>query len=305
MAKSKPDQPEQSDLIEEAMPVLRLRDQAIPLDQPRVMGVVNVTPDSFSDGGRFLDPAVAVEHACRLATEGADIIDIGGMSSRPGAEEVAAKEELERVLPVLEEVAERLEVPVSVDTCRSEVAEAVLARGARMINDITALGDPAMAELVAETGAGLVLMHMQGTPRSMQCDPHYEDVVTDIGRFLAERAERARDAGVSAEAICLDPGIGFGKTLEHNLEILRRLGELAELGYPLLIGTSRKSFIGKVLGAPVEERLVGSLASLVVARLAGASLFRVHDVAETRQALALTEAISRSCWPVPTGTPTR
>ncbi len=305
MAKSKPDQPEQSDSIEEAMPVLRLRDQAIPLDQPRVMGVVNVTPDSFSDGGWFLDPAVAVEHACRLATEGADIIDIGGMSSRPGAEEVTAKEELQRVLPVVEEVAERLEVPVSVDTWRSEVAEAVLARGARMINDITALGDPAMAELVAETGAGLVLMHMQGTPRSMQCDPHYEDVVTDIARFLAERAERARDAGVSAEAICLDPGIGFGKTLEHNLEILRRLGELAELGYPLLIGTSRKSFIGKVLGVPVEERLVGSLASLVVARLAGASLFRVHDVAETRQALALTEAISRSCWPVSTGTPTR
>ncbi len=305
MAKSKPDQPEQSDSIEEAMPVLRLRDQAIPLDQPRVMGVVNVTPDSFSDGGWFLDPAVAVEHACRLATEGADIIDIGGMSSRPGAEEVTVKEELQRVLPVVEEVAERLEVPVSVDTCHSEVAEAVLESGARMINDITALGDPAMAELVAETGAGLVLMHMQGNPRSMQCDPHYEDVLTDIGRFLAERAERARDAGVSAEAICLDPGIGFGKTLEHNLEILRRLGELAELGYPLLIGTSRKSFIGKVLGVPVEERLVGSLASLVVARLAGASLFRVHDVAETRQALALTEAISRSCWPVSTGTPTR
>ena len=305
MAKSKPDQPEQPELTEDAMPVLRLRDKAILLDQPRVMGVVNATPDSFSDRGRFLDRAAAVEQVCRLATEGADIVDIGGMSSRPGAEEVSVKEELRRVLPVVEEVAERLEVPVSVDTYRSEVAEAALERGARMINDITALSDPAMAELVAETGAGLVLMHMQGTPRTMQDAPQYEDVVRDIRGFLSERVERALAAGVSAEAIVVDPGIGFGKTVEHNLEILRRLGELTGLGYPLLIGTSRKSFIGKVLGVPVGERLVGSLASLVVARLAGASLFRVHDVAETRQVLALTEAISRGCWPTPTVTPLR
>ncbi len=215
------------------------------------------------------------------------------------------EEELRRVLPVVEGVVERLDVPVSVDTFRSEVAREALERGAHMVNDITALSDPAMAALVAETGAGLVLMHMQGTPGTMQRDPHYEDVVDDITRFLAERVKRARSAGVSAEAIVVDPGIGFGKTVKHNLEILRRLAEFADLGYPLLIGTSRKSFIGKVLGVPVEERLLGSLTSVVLARQAGASLFRVHDVAETRQALALTDAISCGRWSSSKAAPTR
>lgn len=284
--------------------VLRLRDRSMSLAEPRVMGIVNVTPDSFSDGGRYLEPAAAVEHALRLARQGADIIDIGGMSTRPGAEEVPVAEELRRVLPVVEGVLEQAEVVVSVDTYRSEVAREVLARGVHMINDITALGDPEMAPLVAETGAAVVLMHMQGTPRTMQQSPHYDDVVAEISAFLAERAERARAAGIPAEAVVVDPGIGFGKTVQHNLEILRRLGEFRRLGYPLLVGTSRKSFIGAVLGLPVEERLVGSLASVVVARLAGASLFRVHDVAETRQALALTEAIGRGLDWAPADSPT-
>lgn len=268
------------------------------------MGVLNVTPDSFSDGGRFLDLPAAVEQAWRLAQAGADIIDIGGMSSRPGAEEVSVAEELRRVLPVVEGVLEGVDAAVSVDTCRSEVAREALARGVHMINDITALAEPAMAELVAETGAAVILMHMQGTPRTMQHSPHYHDVVAEVRRFLASRIERARAAGVSPEAIVVDPGIGFGKTVGHNLEVLRRLGEFQDLGCPVLVGTSRKSFIGEVLGVPLGERLLGSLGSVVVARLAGASLFRVHDVAETRQVLTLTEAISRGLRWAPDGSST-
>jgi len=269
------------------------------------MGIINVTPDSFSDGGKFLNPTLAVEQAYRMVAQGADIIDIGGMSSRPGAEEVSIEEELRRVRPVVEGVVEGVSVPVSVDTFRHQVAREVLEQGAHMINDITALSDPAMAPLVSESGAGLVLMHMQGTPGTMQRNPHYEDVVDDITRFLAERVKRARVAGVSHEAIVVDPGIGFGKTVEHNLEILRRLAEFADLGYPLLVGTSRKSFIGKVLRVPVEDRLPGSLASVVLARQAGATLFRVHDVAETRQALELTDAISCGRCSSSTAAPTR
>ncbi len=285
------------------MQVLRMRDGELPLDGPRVMGVLNVTPDSFSDGGRFLDPALAVEHGHRLAAEGADVIDVGGQSSRPGAEEVPPEEELRRVLPVIEALAKELAIFLSIDTCRPQVARAALDRGVHMVNDITALADPEMAGLVAERGAGLVLMHMQGTPRTMQLSPCYEDVVTDVRSFLEERVGRALEAGVPAEAIVIDPGIGFGKTVEHNLEILRRLGELGKLGYPLLVGTSRKSFIGKLSGAPAEERLAGSLASLVVARLNGAALFRVHDVTETRQALTLTDALTPGRRPRPASSP--
>ena len=275
------------------MQLLRMRGRTLALDEPRIMGVLNVTPDSFSDGGRFLDATAAVKHARRLAVEGADIIDVGGQSSRPGAEEVTVEEELRRVLPVVKTLLEELDLAISIDTYRSAVAEAALRQGVHLVNDITALADPAMADLVARKEAGLVLMHMQGTPRTMQLAPHYDDVVSEIRSFLAERAERALAVGVSPQAILIDPGIGFGKTVEHNLEILRRLREFGELGYPLLVGTSRKSFIGQVLGVPVEERLVGSLASVVVARLEGATVFRVHDVAETRQVLTLTEALLR------------
>jgi dihydropteroate synthase len=273
--------------------LLRLRGRVIDLDEPRVMGIVNVTPDSFYDGGRFHDAGPAVEHARQLAAEGADIIDIGGMSSRPGAADIPVAEELRRILPVVDTVLETVSAAVSVDTCRAETARVALEHGVHMVNDISALGDPLMARLVAEAGSGLVLMHMQGTPATMQRTPRYEDVVTEIARYLKERAGRAQAEGVAPEAIAIDPGIGFGKTVEHNLEILRRLAELAALGYPVLVGTSRKSFIGKVLGVEAEGRLLGSLASVVVARLAGASLFRVHDVAETRQVLAITEAIGR------------
>lgn len=275
------------------MAVLRLRGRVIDLDEPRVMGIVNVTPDSFYDGGRFHEAGAAVEHARRLAAQGADIIDIGGMSSRPGAAEISVAEELRRVLPVVDAVVETATAAVSVDTCRAETARVALEHGVHMVNDITALADPLLGRLVADAGAGLVLMHMQGTPATMQVAPHYEDVVAEVGRYLIERAGRARAAGVAPEAIVIDPGIGFGKTVAHNLQLLRRLAELAALGYPVLVGTSRKSFIGKVLGVEAEDRLVGSLASVVVARLAGASLFRVHDVAETRQVLAMTEAVRR------------
>ena len=257
------------------------------------MGIVNVTPDSFYDGGRFQEAGPAVEQARRLAAEGADIIDIGGMSSRPGAAEVPVAEELRRVLPLIDAVVGTVSAAVSVDTCRAETARVALEHGVHMVNDITALGDPLMARLAAGSGAGLVLMHMQGTPATMQRAPHYADVVTDIARYLAERVEQARAEGVAAEALVIDPGIGFGKTVEHNLEILRRLAELAALGYPVLVGTSRKSFIGKVLGVEAQDRLLGSLATVVAARLAGASLFRVHDVAETRQVLTMTEAVRR------------
>jgi len=263
------------------------------LDEPRVMGIVNVTPDSFYDRGRFHDAGAAAEHARRLAAEGADIIDIGGMSSRPGAAEVSVAEELRRILPVVDAVVGTVTAAVSVDTCRAETARVALEHGVHLVNDITALADPLMARLVAEAGAGLALMHMQGTPATMQLAPQYADVVAEVGGYLVERAGRARAQGVPAEAIAIDPGIGFGKTVEHNLEVLRRLPELAALGYPVLVGTSRKSFIGKVLGVEAEDRLLGSLASVVVARLGGASLFRVHDVAETRQVLAVTEAVRR------------
>jgi len=280
-----------------------IRDQTLPLDEPRLMGILNVTPDSFSDGGRFYTLAAARERALTMVAEGADIIDVGGMSSRPGAEEVPLAEERRRVLPVVAWLAQETEVPISVDTYRSELAREALRSGAHIINDITALGDPAMAEVVAEAGAGLVLMHMQGTPRTMQQNPHYEDVVEDIRRFLKERAERALAAGVARDAIVVDPGIGFGKTVEHNLEILRRLAEFADLGYPVLVGASRKSFIGRVLELPLGRRRIGSVASAVVARMHGASIFRVHDVQESRQALALTDAIMAGRRHAPTASP--
>lgn len=257
---------------------------------PKLMGVVNVTPDSFSDGGRYLDADAAVRHGEQLARDGAAILDVGGESTRPGAVEVGEAEELRRVEPVVAALAG--DATVSIDTSKLAVAEAALDAGASIVNDVTAFKrDPEMAGLCAERGVGVVLMHMPGSPRTMQDDPRYDDVVDDVKVFLAERMEFAVGQGVEEERIWLDPGIGFGKTLEHNLELLRRLGELQELGRPLVVGTSRKSFIGKVDGSDVEDRIGGSIASSVLAAAEGADVLRVHDVAEMAQALAVTNAV--------------
>jgi len=257
----------------------------------KLMGVVNVTPDSFSDGGLYLDPAAAISHGRELAAAGAEILDVGGESTRPGAEPVAAEEELRRVVPVIEALRD-LDCEVSVDTSKAAVAAAALDAGATIVNDVTALrGDPEMAPLCAERGATVVLMHMLGEPRTMQEDPRYGDVVAEVKAFLAKRLQAATAAGIAEERVWLDPGIGFGKTAAHNMELLRRLGELRELGRPLVIGTSRKSFIGKVDGSPADERLGGTIASSVLAAAEGAEVLRVHDVAEMRQALAVAAAI--------------
>lgn len=255
-----------------------------------MMGVVNVTPDSFSDGGQYLDPAAAIRHGEELLRDGASILDVGGESTRPGAEEVDEAEELRRVEPVVRALAG--DATVSIDTSKLAVAEAALDAGASIVNDVTAFKhDPGMAGLCAERGVGVVLMHMPGNPRTMQDDPRYDDVVDDVKAFLAERMEFAIGEGIREERIWVDPGIGFGKTLEHNLELLRRLGELRELGRPLVVGTSRKSFIGKVDGSDVEDRIGGSIASSVLAAAEGADVLRVHDVAEMAQALAVTNAV--------------
>jgi dihydropteroate synthase len=257
---------------------------------PKLMGIVNVTPDSFSDGGLFLDPDAAIAHGRELLEQGADILDVGGESTRPGAEEVSAEEELARVEPVVAGLAET--ATVSIDTSKAAVAEAALDAGASIVNDVTALRrDPEIGGLCAERGAGLVLMHMRGDPRSMQEKPVYEDVVEDVKAFLAERLAVAVAAGVAETRIWLDPGIGFGKTLEHNLELLSRLGELRELGRPLVVGTSRKSFIGKIDGSPVGDRLGGTVASSILAAAAGADVLRVHDLAEMAQAVNMACAI--------------
>ncbi len=257
----------------------------------KLMGVVNVTPDSFSDGGLYLDPDRAIEHGRELEESGAAILDVGGESTRPGAEEVPVGEELRRVEPVIAGLAGG-EATISIDTSKRSVAEAALDAGAEIVNDVTAFrGDPEMAALCAERGATVVLMHMLGTPRTMQDEPRYEDVVDDVKTFLAERMEAATAAGVAAERIWLDPGIGFGKTAEHNLELLRRLAELRELGRPLVVGTSRKSFIGRFDGSDAGERLGGTVASSVLAAAEGAEVLRVHDVAEVGQAMAVAGAI--------------
>jgi dihydropteroate synthase len=257
----------------------------------QLMGVVNVTPDSFSDGGLYLDPEAAIEHGRELAAAGAEILDVGGESTRPGAEPVGEEEELRRVVPVIRGLADA-ESQISVDTSKATVAAAALDAGAEIVNDVTALrGDPEMATLCAERGATVVLMHMLGEPRTMQDDPRYEDVVADVKAFLAERLEAAVAAGIAEERVWLDPGIGFGKTGAHNMELLRRLGELRELGRPLVVGTSRKSFIGRVDGSPADQRLGGTIASSVLAAAEGADVLRVHDVSEMRQALAVATAI--------------
>ncbi len=265
------------------------------------MGIVNVTPDSFSDGGRFLDPEAAVAHGRALRAEGADVLDVGGESTRPGAAPVGADAERARVEPVVAALAAEGAV-VSVDTTKASVARAALAAGARWVNDVSALRfDPDLAGVVADAGAEVCLMHMLGEPRTMQAAPHYDDVVDDVAAFLAERLATAVAAGIAEERIWLDPGIGFGKTLEHNLALLGRLDELVALGRPVLVGTSRKSFLGRLAGgAGPDDRLPGTIATNVLARAKGATGFRVHDVAALRAALTVADA-TLAAW-VPTAT---
>jgi dihydropteroate synthase len=265
---------------------------------PVIMGVVNVTPDSFSDGGLFLDADAAVEHGRRLSREGAHILDVGGESTRPGAEPVAEDEELRRVLPVIERLADDAGAPhvrISIDTTKSSVARAAVGAGAGIVNDVSAFRfDPGLAGVVAETGADSCLMHMLGEPRTMQQDPRYDDVVSEVKAFLEERLAFAKSEGIAEERVWLDPGIGFGKTVEHNLELLRRLDEIVAIGRPVVIGTSRKSFLGKLAGGRDEGgRLPGTIATNVLALERGATVFRVHDVAQNADALAVAAATFR------------
>jgi len=269
----------------------RVRGRVLDGARPLIVGILNVTPDSFSDRGAFAEPLAALRHAETLVREGADVLDIGGESTRPGAEPVSADEEFRRVLPVLRE-AVSLGVPISIDTYKASVARAALDAGAAIVNDITALGDPEMAEVVATFGAGLILMHMQGTPQTMQKDPRYADVVDEVRAFLAGRRGVAERAGVPVENIVLDPGVGFGKALEHNLELLARMDELVAMGSPILVGVSRKRFIGTLAGVDEpRDRGPGSLAAMLAARARGVSMFRVHDAGAARQALTVFDAI--------------
>lgn len=257
-----------------------------------LVGILNVTPDSFSDGGRYLDPEKAIARGLGLAEEGADLIDIGGESSRPGARPVSVEEELERVLPVVRSLRRAVSIPLSIDTYKAQVARAALDEGADLINDISALRfDPGMVSVIAAEKVPVVLMHMQGTPRTMQEKPHYRDVVEEVKGFLGERVEFALERGIRPQDVVVDPGIGFGKDLEHNLALLRGLSSLVSLGRPVLVGPSRKTFIGKILEAGPEERLEGSLAAAVAAVLAGANMIRMHDVREARRAVAIADAL--------------
>ena len=263
-------------------------------DRTLIMGVVNVTPDSFSDGGRFLGSDLAIRHGRQLYADGADLVDVGGESTRPGAEAVSAEEEIRRIVPVIAGLVAG-GIPVSVDTSKPEVAAAAIAEGALIVNDISAGGHPDMAPLVAQAGCGVILMHMQGTPRTMQDDPIYGDVTVEVRDFLMDRASAVQDAGVERARICVDPGIGFGKNQHHNLQLLARLDLLVATGYPVLVGTSRKSFLGKILDEPdPAERDVATAATVAIAATRGAAVVRVHNVAMARQAVLIADAIVRS-----------
>jgi len=273
--------------------LLRARQFEFAFPRPAlIMGIVNVTPDSFSDGGQFFDTNAAVEHGLKLVEEGAEILDIGGESTRPNATPVGEAEELKRVIPVIEQLASRVKVPLSIDTMKSAVASAAIAAGAAIINDVAAnRDDDAMWRVTVESRAAYVVMHMQGTPQTMQKNPAYADVVREVGGFFVERLERMSGCGVKPEQIILDVGFGFGKTLEHNLQLLGALGSFGKHGRPVMAGMSRKAFIGKLLGAELPARLPASLACACFAVEAGAQIIRAHDVAETVQAVRMTEAI--------------
>lgn len=258
---------------------------------PCVMGVLNVTPDSFSDGGVFVHAQAAIDHACAMEAAGAAIIDVGGESTRPGAKPVALAEELDRVLPVIEAVHSAVSIPISVDTSKPAVMRAACDAGVRLINDVRALTEPGALETAAALGVSVCLMHMQGTPATMQNNPHYDDVVAEVRGFLAERVAAAEAVGIDRTRLIIDPGFGFGKTDEHNAQLLANLAELATLGLPILAGLSRKSLVGRVLGRPIEDRLAGSVAAATLATWNGASIIRAHDVAETVDAVRLVQFI--------------
>jgi len=276
----------------DSFPELGWRDGTLPLDRPRVMGIVNVTPDSFSDGGRFLQPDAAVDYALRLVEEGAAIIDVGGESTRPGAVQPSEETEIRRVVPVIERLAADLSVPISVDTSRASVIRAATRAGASVVNDIRALREPGAFDAVLEADCAVCLMHMRGTPRDMQMRTDYRDLVEEVSVFLRKRVHACVDSGMAPNRIMLDPGFGFSKTLAHNMELLRRLPELLDLGYPLLVGLSRKASIGLITGRDrPRDRLAGSLAAAVIAAWLGASIVRAHDVKDTVEALAIVSAV--------------
>ncbi len=257
-----------------------------------LMGILNVTPDSFSDGGRFFDQTDAVLHAFQMIKDGADIIDVGGESTRPGAEQISVEEEVSRVVPVIQKLRQRSKVPVSIDTSKAAVAVEALKAGANIVNDITGLhADPRMADTIAERGASVVVMHIKGTPRDMQSNPVYDDLVGEVYRYLDEAVETAKAKGI--RQVIIDPGIGFGKTVDHNLELIGRLAEFRKIGVPVLIGVSRKSFIGKILDTPVESRLEGTAAAVAASILNGADIVRVHDVREMRRVALVADAVRR------------
>jgi dihydropteroate synthase len=259
-----------------------------------IMGVLNVTPDSFSDGGQFLDADKAVEHGVRMAREGAAIVDVGAESTRPGSEAVSVQEQIRRAIPVVEGLAKRIDVPISIDTYNYEVAKAAIEAGAAMINDITALSDGQTGELAGEQQVPVVLMHMQGTPATMQVEPKYDDVVGEVCQFLLDRAQRAEQLGISKSMVFIDPGIGFGKTLEHNLSILRNIRKFVKSGYRVLVGTSRKSFIGQITGKKKpSDRRFGTAATVALCAAAGVSIVRVHDVAEMVDVIRVASAIEK------------
>jgi len=260
-------------------------------ERTHVMGIVNVTPDSFSDGGRFFDPEDAVREGMAMVEAGADLVDVGGESTRPGSEPVSIEEELRRILPVVKRMAAEVDVPVSIDTRRAEVARAALDAGAAVVNDVTAGRDPEMFEMVGEADAGMVLMHMLGDPKTMQDEPRYDDVVREVRDFLAERVAAAESAGIEREHLCVDPGLGFGKTLQHNLLLMRHIGALAEIGRPVLVGPSRKSFVGRITGAELDERLEGTAGAVAWLVANGAHVVRVHDVAAMVRVVRMVDSI--------------
>ncbi len=271
----------------------KIGDKVLSFEKPIIMGIVNITPDSFSDGGRFLNAQAAIEHAKKLVAQGADILDLGAESTKPGSDQVTEEEELRRLLPVLDALLkdEQIKIPISIDTYKPKVAEECLKQGAHILNDITGMQNPKMREIAAQYHVPVIIMHMQGSPKTMQQNPQYKDVVAEIIDFLEQQISVCKAEGITQ--IMCDPGIGFGKSIEHNLEILKRLKEFEILNAPLLIGTSRKSFIGKTVGGDADDRLEGTIASNVIAMMNGASIFRVHDVKECKRALDLVSAIKK------------
>jgi dihydropteroate synthase len=270
----------------------RHRTGEITLDRTRVMGILNVTPDSFSDGGRYFDPETALRRGLEMVDQGADLVDIGGESTRPGSEPVSAEEEWRRIRPVIQGLAAKVDIPLSVDTMKPEVAAQAIDTGVSIVNDVSGMRDEAMVHLVAARRVGVVAMHMLGNPKTMQDHPTYADVVEEVRAFLAERIRSLEAAGVSSDAIAIDPGVGFGKALAHNLALLRHLDRLVDLGHPIVVGVSRKSFIGRFGGGEAGDRLAGSLAAATLAVARGAQIVRVHDVAETVRAMRVADALA-------------